>query len=72
MTATTKTAELLIEDATVITMEPERRIFSDGAVAIGGGRIGLPPGTWCRNGGKSRIGISNFQLDRFEGGGATK
>ena len=39
MTATTKSADLLIEGATVITMDAERRIFSDGAVAIGGGRI---------------------------------
>ncbi len=39
MTATTKSADLLIEGATVITMDAERRIFSDGAIAIGGGRI---------------------------------
>ena len=39
MTATTKSADLLIEGATVITMDAERRIFSDGAVAVAGGRI---------------------------------
>ncbi len=39
MSQTPRAADLLVEGAFVITMDPDRRIFSDGAVAIGGGRI---------------------------------
>jgi hypothetical protein len=69
MTATTKTADLLIEGATVITMDVERRIFSDGAIAIGGGRIGLPPGTWCRNGASPELGFPTFNWTDLRGAG---
>jgi cytosine/adenosine deaminase-related metal-dependent hydrolase len=45
MSGTTQSADLLIEGAIVITMDAERRIFSDGAVAIGEGRILAVGGT---------------------------